>query len=74
MASVVVIPTGMYASYSKWIGKEINGAQAYLRPILAVNPWAQERKSSVVVNAAHKYVGWNSQSVVKGIWQLSPHG
>ena len=36
---VIVIPTGMYANYSKWIGKEINGAKTMSKPILAVNPW-----------------------------------
>ena len=74
MASVVVIPTGMYASYSKWIGKEIEGSTAYGKPILAVNPWAQEKKSSVVVDASHDHVGWNKQSVINAIWRLSPYG
>ena len=67
---VVVIPTGMYASYSKWIQEEINGAKYFERPILAVNPWAQEKKSSVVQQAADKSVGWTSESVVNGIWNL----
>lgn len=74
MASVIVIPTGLYASHSKWIGKEIEGAKQHARPILAVNPWAQERKSSVVVDACHSHVGWNKKTVVDGIWRLSPHG
>lgn len=69
-AQVVVIPTGMYASHSNWIGKEIEGAKLHLKSILAVNPWAQERKSSVVAQAAKQSVGWNKQSVVNGIWQL----
>jgi len=67
---VVVIPTGMYAQYSKWIQKEIEGAQLYQKPILAVNPWGQHRKSSVVANAAAKLAGWNSKSVVEGTWSL----
>lgn len=67
---VVVIPTGMYATHSEWIQKEINGAGAHRRPILAVNPWAQERKSSVVAQAANASVGWTKQSVVDGIWKL----
>ena len=67
---VIVIPTGMYANYSKWIQKEIDGADEYEKPILAVNPWGQERKSSVVQSACRKLVGWNSKSVVDGIWQL----
>lgn len=67
---VIVIPTGMYANYSQWIQKEIDGAAEKRKPILAVNPWAQEKKSSIVVGAAKKVVGWNSKSVVGGIWDL----
>ena len=67
---VIVIPLGMYANYSKWIRKEIDGAQSYTKPILGVNPWGQERKSSVVAAAAKETVGWNSKSVVGGIWRL----
>lgn len=69
-ANVVVIPTGMYANYSKWIGKEINGASTYRKPILAVNPWGQIRNSSVVAAAANDTVGWNANSVVNGVWKL----
>ena len=65
---------GMYANYSEWIQKEIDGANAYNKPILAVNPWGQERKSSVVHSACSKMVGWNSKSVVNGIWNLYYRG
>ena len=67
---VVVIPTGMYAHHSKWIGKEIDGAAIYGKPVLAVNPWGQTRTASVVNAAATKSVGWNAKSVVLGIWEL----
>jgi MTH538 TIR-like domain (DUF1863) len=67
---VIVIPTGVYASYSRWIKEEIDGAANYGKPILAVNPWAQERKSDIVQTAAKKLVGWNSESVINGIWEL----
>ena len=67
---VVVIPTGMYANYSKWIGKEIHGAKAMLKPILAVDPWGQQRTSSVVAQAAAGSAGWNKKSVIDGIWAL----
>ncbi len=67
---VIVIPTGMYANYSKWIQKEIDGAVAYGKPILAVNPWGAQRTSSVVGQAASKTVGWNKEVVVGGIWEL----
>ena len=67
---VVVVPTGMYVNYSKWIRKEINWAKEKAKPLLGVNPWGQERISSVVRNAADTTVGWNSTSVVGAIWNL----
>jgi MTH538 TIR-like domain (DUF1863) len=67
---VIVIPTGMYATYSKWIQKEIDGAKLYSKPIIAVNLWATERKSSVVLNNATVEVGWNKQPIIDNIWQL----
>lgn len=67
---VIVIPTGMYANYSKWIQKEIEGADTYSKPILAVNPWGAQRTSNVVSNAADKTVGWNKETVVGAIWDL----
>ncbi|NJA89729.1 nuclease [Rhodocyclus tenuis] len=67
---VVVIPSGMYASHSAWIQKEIDGAKAYRKPILAVNPWGQQRKSGVVLSNADDGVGWNKQSVINKIWSL----
>ena len=67
---VIVIPMGMYANYSKWIQKEIDGAGEYDKPILAVNPWGQARSSSVVRDAAKKEVGWNKKTLVSGIWEL----
>ncbi len=67
---VIVIPTGMYAHYSKWIGKEIDGAGAYGKPILAVDLRGAQRTASIVGNVASKCVAWNSKSVVGGIWDL----
>ena len=67
---VVVIPTGMYANYSKWISEEINGAKLNGKPIVAVDPWAQKRVSSVVAGAANESVGWNKQSIINAVWRL----
>lgn len=67
---VVVIPSGMYATHSNWIQKEIDGAKLYGKPILAVNPWGQERKSGVVLNNANIGVGWNKQPLINAIWEL----
>lgn len=67
---VIIIPTGMYTNYSKWIKKEIEGAKLYRKPILAVDPWGQQRLADVVVSNATSQAGWNSNSVINGIWNL----
>jgi len=67
---VIVIPSGMYASYSKWIQKEIKAAKSYKKPILAVNPWGQQNRAGVVLNNADDGVGWNKQPVINAIWKL----
>lgn len=67
---VIVIPSGMYATHSKWIQKEIDGAKLYKKPILAVNPWGQEKKAGVVLNNADDGVGWNKEPVINAIWRL----
>lgn len=51
---VVVIPSGMYATHSNWIQKEIDGAKLYRKPIVAVNPWGQERKAGIVLDNANE--------------------
>ena len=67
---VVVLPTGMYVNYSKWIQKEIDGSSAYGKPILAVDPRGQQRTSSVAQNAAALSVKWQKKNVIDGLWQL----
>lgn len=66
-SDVIVIPTGLYATYSKWIQEEIGGANTCGKPILAVKLRGSERKSSIVAEAAKEMVGWTEQSVVDGI-------
>ena len=68
--SCVIILAGVYASYSKWINKEIEIAQKYDKPIIAVKYWGTTRISTVVSNAANKLVGWNSKSVADAIHEL----
>ena len=60
----------MYATYSDWIEKEIEGSKWHGIPILAVNPFGQERKAGIVLDNAAHAVGWNKKSVVGGVWKL----
>lgn len=69
-ASVVIILAGVYASYSKWIEKEIIIAQSEFsvpKPIIAVEPWGSEKTSKVVKDAASEIVAWNSGSLIRAI-------
>ena len=72
-ASVVIIIAGVYSTYSKWINKEIKIAQKEFltpKPIIAVEPWASEKTSVKVKDAADKIVGWNSSSIINAIKEL----
>ena len=73
-SSVIVIPTGVYASYRKWIQREIDSSKAYQKPILAVNIYGSQKTSTVVADASSKLVGWNKKPVVSGIWELFRKG
>jgi len=71
---VVVIAAGKYATFSKWIQREIQIAKGYTtpKPIVAVRPWGSGQVSSVVSNAADRLVGWRTDSIVAAIRELDP--
>ena len=46
-SSVILIVGGVYSTYSKWIKKEIDLAQQYRKPILAITPQGSKRISTV---------------------------
>ena len=76
--SAVIVLAGVYATYSKWINKEIDLAKGGLakggfikpKPVIAVRPWGNQRISQKVRDAADKLVGWNTQSVISAIKEV----
>ena len=73
-SSVVLILAGVYATYSKWIDKEIYIAQEEFtipKPIIAIAPWASERTSVRVTEAADRIVRWNTESIVSAIREVT---
>lgn len=71
--SVILMLAGVYASYSKWIDKEITIAnKEFLIPkkIIAIEPWGSEKTSRVVKDNANKIVGWNSKPIISAIREL----
>ena len=67
----VLVLAGMYATHSDWIQREIKLANKYNKPIIGVIPWGQKRVSAVVQNSAHIMVGWNTNSIVSAIREIS---
>ena len=65
--SVVIVPTGIYSTYSDWITFEVETASSMNKPIIGVNEWGQQYRSSVVVNNADTIVGWNQDSIINAI-------
>lgn len=70
-SSVVVIMTGVYSTYSKWINKEIMIAKRLGKPILAVKPYGSINMSTTVREAADEICNWSTESVVSAIRRLA---
>ena len=71
---VVLILAGVYATYSKWIEKEIRLAKRDFnqpKPVVAIKPRGSTRISVPVQQAADRIVGWSTESVVGAIRELS---
>lgn len=70
LCNVVLILGGVYASYSKWIQKEIliaNESFSTPKPIIGIRPWGQVNISSFVRDNAAEIVNWNTESIVTTI-------
>lgn len=73
-SSVVLVLAGVYASYSKWIDKEITIAKEEFdlpKAILGIKPRGNTRVSARVSKNADEIVGWSTNSIVSGIRRLA---
>jgi len=71
---IVLILAGVYATYSKWINREVQIADEEFtcpKPILAIRPWGNQAVSRLVRDNADDIVGWNTKSIVSAIRELS---
>ncbi len=66
-ADCLVVLAGMYVAHSGWIQSEIEAAQEFHKPIIAVEPRGNERFPEAVSHAAAESVGWNSTSIISAI-------
>jgi len=69
--NVVIVLAGMYVDYRKWIQKEIEIAQYYNKPIIAIRPRGAERMPQELSNVANTIVNWNIDSIVSAIRNYS---
>jgi serine protease inhibitor len=65
--SCVLIMAGVYSTYSKWINKEIDIANKYGKPIIAIEPWGSEKTSKTVKDNADEIVKWQASSIANAI-------
>lgn len=66
---IILMPSGIYASYSRWINLEIEIAKNGFKqpkPVLAISPRGQKKHTNLV-QAADAFVKWNSNSIIKAI-------
>ena len=72
--SVVLVVAGVYATYSKWMGTEMDLAKKGFsnpKPIVAVRPRGSKRVSAEVTSSAMKIVAWNTDSIVRAIREVT---
>ena len=69
--NVVIVLAGMYVNYRKWIQKEIEIAQYYNKPIIAIRPRGAERMPQDLSDIADIIVNWNTDSIVDAIRKYS---
>ncbi len=70
----VLVLAGVDATYSKWISKEMKIAESGFdksKPVIAVEPWGSERTSAMVKENASRIVGWNADSIIGAIRDLT---
>jgi hypothetical protein len=71
LCHAIIVLAGVYSTYSKWINIEIQIAQSYGKPIIAIQPWGAEKTSKTVKDAATRVVGWNTESIINAIKELA---
>jgi hypothetical protein len=63
----VVVLSGMYAAHRYWIGRELDLATEFEKPIVGVIPWGALRTPEAVAEVADEMVGWRVASIVGAI-------
>ena len=66
-ADCLLVIAGMYVAHRGWIQSEIEAAQAFSKPIIAIEPWGSEKFPDALLQTATERVKWNTSSIVAAI-------
>lgn len=67
LVNCVIVISGMYYNNREWMEKEIEIAQKYNKPIIAVKPWGNTLMPTDIQVVADTTVNWNTDSIVDAI-------
>jgi hypothetical protein len=63
---------GVYSTYSRWVNKEIIICKnEFNKPLIAIEPFDSSRTSAIVKQHADRIVGWNIDTIVNTVKELS---
>jgi hypothetical protein len=68
----LLVLAGMYVNHRGWIQSEIEAAREYNKPIIAVEPFGNQRLPSMLTIQMIESVGWRRESVVAAIKKHVP--
>ena len=67
ISSCVIILSGIYAKYSRWIDYEIDIVISMGKPIIGLIPWGEKRIPLKILDNADVMIGWNSSPLIQTV-------
>lgn len=72
LVHVVLVISGVYATHRDWIRRELELAEGFSKPIIAIVPRGNTRISGTAQDFALEVVNWNTESIVRAIRTHAP--
>ncbi len=66
-STCLIILAGVFPYYDRWIEKEIEVAKQLGKPIIAIQPWSNDKTSELVKKNANRIVKWQVNQIVEAI-------
>lgn len=71
MANALLVVSGMYVDYRKWVKYEIEVAREYNKPVIGIQPWGAVPSSAHIQTVATTMVGWNTDSIAQAVKEFA---